>query len=79
MKFVQGQEVYIVENGNRTRKCKILRIESGFATIEFSNGALTRLRLSRLYQTEKEAKAAIPVYKTQEENTRNEQNPWQMQ
>lgn len=79
MKFEQGQEAYIVENGNRTRKCKILRIESGFATIEFPNGALTRLRLSRLYQTEKEAKAAIHVYKTQEENARNEQNPWQIQ
>lgn len=79
MKFVQGQKAYIVENGNRTRKCKILRIESGFATIEFPNGALTRLRLSRLYQAEKDAKAAIHVYKTQEENARNEQNPWQIQ
>ena len=79
MEFEQGQEAYIVENGNRTRKCKILRIESGFATIEFSNGALTRLRLSRLYQAEKDAKAAIPVHKTQVENGRNEQNPWKIQ
>ena len=78
MQFKKGQVVYIVENGKYTRRCRIIEIQGGFAVLEFFNGALARLRLSRLYATEEEAQAAIPAHKqNSQENFRHTWAPWE--
>ena len=66
------------ENGRYTRKCCIIETRSGFAVLEFQNGALERLKLSRLYATEEEAQAAIPAHKqNSQENFRHTWAPWE--
>lgn len=78
MQFKKGQDVYIVENGKYTRQCRIIEIRGGFAVLEFQNGALTRLRLSRLYATEEDAQAAMPAHKQNpQEHLRNARTPWE--
>lgn len=78
MQFEKGQVVYIVENGKYIRKCSIIEVRSGFAVLEFQNGALTRLRLSRLYATEEDAQAAIPAHEqNSQENFRHMRTPWE--
>ena len=85
MQFKKGQVVYIVENGKYTRRCRIIEIQGGFAVLEFFNGALARLRLSRLYATEErlyateeDAQAAIPAHKqNSQENFRHMRTPWE--
>lgn len=78
MQFKKGQVVYIVENGKYTRRCRIIEIQGGFAVLEFFNGALARLRLSRLYATEEEAAAAMPAHKQNpQKHIRNVRTPWE--
>lgn len=78
MQFAKGQVVYIVENGKYTRQCRIIELRGGFAVLEFQNGALTRLRLSRLYATKEEAEAAMPVHsQNPKEHIRNVRTPWE--
>ena len=59
MKYVQGDKVFIIENGSRIREAEVLRCAAGFCTIRFRNGGGTRLRESRLYPTMTEAEAEI--------------------
>ena len=78
MQFKKGQVVYIVENGKYTRRCRIIEIQGGFAVLEFSNGALARLRLSRLYATEEDVQAAIPAHEQKsQENFLRMRTPWE--
>lgn len=55
MKYVPGDRVFIIENGNRIREAEVIRCAAGFCTIRFRNGGGTRLRESRLYKTIAEA------------------------
>lgn len=59
MKYVPGNRVFIIENGNRIREAEVIRCAAGFCTIRFRNGGGTRLRESRLYPTMAEAEAEI--------------------
>lgn len=78
MQFAKGQDVYIVENGKYTRQCRIVEIRGGFAVLEFQNGALARLRLSRLFAKEEDAEAAILVHsQNAQEHIRNVRTPWE--
>jgi len=78
MQFKKGQVVYIVENGKYTRRCRIIEIQGGFAVLEFFNGALTRLRLSRLYATEEDAQAVIPAHEQKSQvDFRHARTPWE--
>ena len=58
--FHQGDTAFFVESNWRVREVKILKITGNFATIHFADGeGGTRLRVSRLYATNEEAKACI--------------------
>lgn len=56
-KFNPGDTVYIIESALFIKKAKVLKVAGGFYTIqvEGSKGAF-RVRESRLYKTEEEAK-----------------------
>lgn len=64
-KFIVEDTAYIVENGMHLRKVTIIRVAGGFCTVKLdgSDGAI-RLRESRLFATEEEAKAMLPKRET---------------
>lgn len=76
--FNPGDIVYIVENGNHIRECRIVSIDSDFAVISFGRGG-TRLRLSRLYHSREEAEANIPKHEEhgKEHGEPHDRSPWQ--
>lgn len=65
-KFDRGQYVYIVENNRWVRKATVISHSGGFYTLGFLDGGMTRLRESRVFATEEEAKAEIPAKKPPE-------------
>lgn len=59
--FKSGDIVYIIENGNHVRECKIISVDEDFAVLSFGYGG-TRLRISRLFHSRKEAEASMPKH-----------------
>jgi len=57
--FKINDYAYIITNGRYVEKVLIIKSGGGFYIVKFSNGAGTRIRESRLYHTEEEAKASI--------------------
>lgn len=54
--------VYFISNGYIIREATVIRAGAGFCTIRFNDGQTpkgTRVRGSKLFQTEKEAENAI--------------------
>lgn len=70
-----GDTVYIIENNRYVRACKVLRVTGDFCTIAISHDGAIRVRISRLYPTDEEAKAHLPV-RTSENLTDRHYNPW---
>lgn len=63
-KFNIGDEVFFVSSSIFIRKATILRVGGGFCTIKFDDtGGGTRVRESKLYKTELEAKHHIKMKK----------------
>lgn len=59
-KYNIGQKVYIVENASFVKEVIITQYSSGFYTIKYPNGkGAFRVRESRLYATELEAKQSL--------------------
>lgn len=73
-KFKYGDIVYIIENGNHVRECKIISVDGDFAVISFGYGG-TRLRLSRLYPSREKAEANMPKHERPLGNS-TWQTPW---
>ena len=63
-KYNFGDTVYIIESNQSVREAMIINCSGGFCTIRFMNGGGIRLRESRLFATEEEAKAALPPKET---------------
>lgn len=66
-KFVAGDIAYFIESSSIIRQVSVLRNSGGFCTICFDNGNSSpsgiRVRESKLFKTEKEAKAYLGAYK----------------
>lgn len=62
-RFNEGDTVYFVASSIFVRKAKVVRNTGGFCTIRFSDGNCgtsgTRVRESKLYRTEEEAKKVV--------------------
>lgn len=59
-KYNIGQKVYIIENASFVKEVIIVGFASGFYTIKYPNGkGAFRVRESRLYATEQEAKQSL--------------------
>lgn len=61
--FNEGDVVYYVSSSIFIKKATVIRNSGGFCTIRFSNGNCgtsgTRVRESKLYRTEEEAKKVV--------------------
>ncbi|WP_337467580.1 hypothetical protein [Holdemanella biformis] len=61
--FNEGDVVYFVSSSIFIKKATVIRNSGGFCTIRFSNGNCgtsgTRVRESKLYHTEEEAKKVV--------------------
>lgn len=61
--FNEGDVVYFVSSSIFIKKATVIRNSGGFCTIRFSNGNCgtsgTRVRESKLYRTEEEAKKVV--------------------
>lgn len=61
--FNEGDVVYFVSSSIFIKKATVIRDSGGFCTIRFSNGNCgtsgTRVRESKLYRTEEEAKKVV--------------------
>ncbi len=67
MKFNPGDFVYIIENSRNIRKAFVMKVAGDFCTIHLEDSdAAIRLRNSRLYVSEEEAKKAIRKTKPQQ-------------
>ena len=56
-KYKPGDTVYIVSSVNRIKEAKVLKYSGGFYTLQFTDtGGGIKLRESRLFPTEEEAK-----------------------
>lgn len=53
------QIVYIIENHREVRKAYVVRRESDFTVIELMNGAMIRLRNSRLFESREDAEKEL--------------------
>lgn len=64
--FNEGDVVYFVSSSIFIKKATVIRNSGGFCTIRFSNGNCgtsgTRVRESKLYRTEEEAKKVVEQY-----------------
>lgn len=59
-KYNIGQKVYIVENASFVKEVIIIQYSGGFYTVKYPNGkGAFRVRESRLYSTELEAKKSL--------------------
>ena len=65
-KYDRGQYVYIVENNKWVRKATVISHSGGFYTLGFLDGGMTRLRETRVFASEEEARAVIPTPKMSE-------------
>lgn len=60
-RIVQGCKAYIIDNVRFIREVVVLRVTRDLCIIKYiDTGSTIRIRKSRLYTTEKEAKEAIP-------------------
>ena len=61
--FNEGDVVYFISSSVFIKKATVIRNAGGFCTIQFSNGNCgisgTRVRESKLYHTEEEAKKVV--------------------
>lgn len=53
------QTVYMIENHREVRKAYVVRRESDFTVIELMNGAMIRLRNSRLFESREDAEKEL--------------------
>ena len=61
-KFQVGDVAFFISNGYKVREATVIRTGAGFCTIKFNDNhtpAGTRVRESKLFHTEKEAKEVI--------------------
>lgn len=63
MRFKAGDTAYIVESKHTVRQVKIINCSGGLYLIRFEGGGGIRVRESRLFPTEEDAKKCIPGYK----------------
>ncbi len=65
-KFKSGDIAYHISNSTYVREVKILRVASGFCTIQFAdNMSSSRVRESKLYRTEKDAQSIVDKLKNE--------------
>ena len=53
------QTVYMIENHREVRKAYVVRREGDFTVIELMNGAMIRLRNSRLFESREDAEKEL--------------------
>lgn len=63
MNFKKGDTCYIVANGSMIKQGLIKQIQGGFYMIVFESGGIIRLKQHRLFATEEEAQASIPLHR----------------
>ena len=72
--FNLGDIVYFIESSNFIRKATIINCSAGFCTIKFETGnsgpSGIRVRESKIYKSEQEAKAIIESRKKYEQDNR---------
>lgn len=59
MKYNRGDECYIVENNRFVRRATVTQCSGGFCIIKFDEGGGTRLRETKLFSTEEDARMSI--------------------
>ena len=57
--FRKGQTVYFLQSKKNIIQARIIAVSGGFYTLKLADGGGIRMRESRLYATEEEAKKAI--------------------
>ena len=57
--FRKGQTVYFLQSKKNVMQARIIAVSGGFYTLKLADGGGIRLRESRLYATEEDAKKAI--------------------
>ena len=57
--FRKGQTVYFLQSKKNVIPARIIAVSGGFYTLKLADGGGIRLRESRLYATEEDAKKAI--------------------
>ena len=66
--FKEGDVVYFISSSVFIKKATVIRNAGGFCTIRFSDGNCgtsgTRVRESKLYRTEEEAKKIVERHQT---------------
>lgn len=60
-KFNPGDRAFIVENSHTIREVTVGKFSGGFYLIKFESGGGIKVREHRLFATEEEAKASVPI------------------
>lgn len=70
-RFKSGDTAFLVESNRVIREVTVVNCAGGMYLIKFQNGGGIRVKEHRLFDSEEEAKASIPVQKDVKRN-----NPW---
>ena len=63
-KFVAGDKTYIVESNRFVSEVTVMKYSGGFYMIKLASGGAIRVKVSRLFATENDARGSIMGQKT---------------
>lgn len=59
-KYKANETAFLIESNRVIRKVKIVKFTGGLYTVQFGNGGGIKVRETRLFATEEEARSALP-------------------